>query len=176
VSGLVAAAPLPAGDGRGEGRGGELDAAQRFRLWSLREEAHRHRPHQAPSVPAQPHPRTNVHKYLALALLFAGLIFVAVALYIPAKAQLAQVLMARAWRHELATGQQIRPWLWADFTPAAKLDFPAQRRSILALSDASGESLAFGPTLMAASAKPGQPGVTVFAAHRDTHFAFLGQL
>jgi sortase A len=29
---------------------------------------------------------------------------------------------------------------------------------------------------MAASAAPGQPGVAVFAAHRDTHFAFLGQL
>ena len=52
----------------------------------------------------------------------------------------------------------------------------AQQRSILALSDASGESLAFGPTLMAASAKPGARGVSVFTAHRDTHFAFLGEL
>jgi sortase A len=84
--------------------------------------------------------------------------------------------MARAWAHELATGAPTRPWPWADFTPAAKLVFPAQRRSVLALTDASGESLAFGPTLMAASAKPGARGVSVFAAHRDTHFAFLGSL
>lgn len=112
----------------------------------------------------------------ALALLFAGVVFAASALYIPAKAELAQVLMARAWRHELGTGQPARPWPWADFTPAAKLDFPAQRRSVLALTDASGESLAFGPELMAASARPGRPGVTVIAAHRDTHFSFLGEV
>ena len=65
---------------------------------------------------------------------------------------------------------------WADFTPAAKLSFPAQKRTVLALTDAAGESLAFGPTLMAASARPGERGVAVFAAHRDTHFAFLGEV
>ena len=93
-----------------------------------------------------------------------------------AKAQLAQVLMSRAWEKQLTTGQPERPWPWADFTPVAKLSFPNQKQSVLALSDAAGESLAFGPTLVAASAKPGRPGVTVFAAHRDTHFAFLGKL
>jgi sortase A len=128
-----------------------------------------------PPAPAPPH-KGEGWRLLALLVLLTGLIFVAAALYIPAKAQLAQILMARAWRHELATGLPMRPWSWADFTPAAKLDFPAQHRSILALSDASGESLAFGPTLMAASAKPGERGVAVFAAHRDTHFAFLGHL
>ncbi len=137
----AAAAPLSAGDGRGEGR--EVLAPWRV---------------------------------LSLACLIAGLTLAAAALYIPAKAQLAQILMARAWRHELATGQPARPWPWADFTPTAKLDFPAQHRSVLALSDASGESLAFGPTLLAASAKLGARGVTVFAAHRDTHFAFLAEL
>jgi sortase A len=115
-------------------------------------------------------------RLLALLVLLLGLILTAAALYIPAKAQLAQILMARAWKSELATGQPTRPWPWADFTPVAKLDFPAQHHSVLALTDAAGESLAFGPTLMAASARPGQRGVTVFAAHRDTHFAFLGQL
>jgi sortase A len=29
---------------------------------------------------------------------------------------------------------------------------------------------------MAASAQPGEKGVAVFAAHRDTHFAFLGEV
>lgn len=113
---------------------------------------------------------------LALAALVAGVLFAAVALYVPAKAQLAQALLSRAWDKQAATGEPARPWPWADFTPAARLSFPTQHETVLALTDAAGESLAFGPTLMAASAKPGDPGVAVFAAHRDTHFAFLGEL
>jgi len=112
----------------------------------------------------------------ALAILVAGALIAAQALFIPAKAQVAQVLMANAWEHQLSTGDPARPWPWADFTPAAKLAFPAQHKTVLALSDAAGESLAFGPSLMAASARPGEPGVAVFAAHRDTHFSFLDQL
>lgn len=109
----------------------------------------------------------------ALALLVAGALIAAQALYIPAKAQVAQVLMSSAWERQLSTGDPARPWPWADFSPTARLSFPAQNKTVLALTDASGESLAFGPTLMAASARPGERGVAVFAAHRDTHFAFL---
>ena len=109
----------------------------------------------------------------ALALVVAGALIAAQALYIPAKAQVAQVLMSSAWERQLSTGDPARPWPWADFTPTARLSFPAQHQTVLALTDAAGESLAFGPTLMAASAEPGTRGVAVFAAHRDTHFAFL---
>ena len=116
----------------------------------------------------------STHSLSALAILIAGALIAAQALYIPAKAQVAQVLMSSAWERQLSTGDPARPWPWADFTPTAKLVFPQQNRSVLALSDASGESLAFGPTLMAASVTPGERGVAVFAAHRDTHFAFLG--
>ena len=112
----------------------------------------------------------------ALAIVVAGTLIAAQALFIPAKAQVAQVLMASAWEHQLSTGDPARPWPWADFTPAAKLRFPAQHKTVLALTDAAGESLAFGPTLMAASVQPGEKGVAVFAAHRDTHFAFLDQV
>lgn len=112
----------------------------------------------------------------ALALLVAGALIAAQALYIPAKAQVAQVLMSSAWERQLETGDPARPWPWADFTPTARLVFPAQHQSVLALTDAAGESLAFGPTLMAASAQPGDRGVAVFAAHRDTHFAFLKEV
>ncbi|HEY7799421.1 MAG TPA: class GN sortase [Hyphomonadaceae bacterium] len=112
----------------------------------------------------------------ALAILVAGTLIAAQALFIPAKAQVAQVLMANAWERQLSTGDPARPWPWADFTPAAKLRFPAQNRTVLALTDAAGESLAFGPTLMAASVQPGEKGVAVFAAHRDTHFAFLDRV
>lgn len=115
-------------------------------------------------------------KLAAAILLGGGLFFIAAALYIPAKAELAQHLMRQAWEKQEVTNTPQRPWPWADFTPAARLDFPSQNRSVLALTDASGESLAFGPTLMAASAAPGEPGVAVFAAHRDTHFSFLENL
>jgi sortase A len=112
----------------------------------------------------------------ALAIVIAGTLIAAQALFIPAKAQVAQVLMANAWEHQLSTGDPARPWPWADFTPAAKLRFPVQHKTVLALTDAAGESLAFGPTLMAASVQPGEKGVAVFAAHRDTHFGFLDQV
>lgn len=125
--------------------------------------------------PAQPRPSRHAspRTLTAMALLIAGALIAAQALYIPAKAQVAQVLMSNAWTQQLKTGDLARPWPWADFAPTAKLSFPSQSRSVLAVTDASGESLAFGPTLMAASVKPGARGVAVFAAHRDTHFAFL---
>lgn len=129
---------------------------------------------------ARSHPRGSgggrFLKPAASLLLAAGFALIAWAAWIPAKAALAQILMDRAWAQQEATNEPHRPWPWADFTPAARLDFPAQDRSVLALTDASGESLAFGPTLMAASAQPGQRGVAVFAAHRDTHFSFIDSL
>jgi sortase A len=118
----------------------------------------------------------NTRSLTAIAILIAGLVVLAQAFWIPLKAQVAQGLMDVAWQRQVRMHTPQRPWPWADFAPAARLRFPNQHKAVLALSDAAGESLAFGPTLMAASAAPGQPGVAVFAAHRDTHFAFLGQL
>ncbi len=117
----------------------------------------------------------RLRRLVAAAMLVAGLGIIASALYIPAKAALAQVLMQRAWSTQLETGEATRPWGWADFTPLAKLTL-SDDDTVFALSDASGESLAFGPTIMAASSRPGDPGTTVIAAHRDTHFRNLGQL
>jgi sortase A len=44
------------------------------------------------------------------------------------------------------------------------------------LAGASGQSLAFGPSHVSASAKPGAPDNIVLAGHRDTHFSFLRDL
>ena len=41
------------------------------------------------------------------------------------------------------------------------------------LAEAGGEALAFGPSLLTASARPGEAGISIIAAHRDTHFRFL---
>ena len=118
----------------------------------------------------------NTRMLSALALLIGGGLIAVQAAWIPAKAQVAQVLMTSAWEHQLETGDPARPWPWADFTPAARLEFPSLGRSVLAVTDAGGEGMAFGPIQMAAAVKPGERGVAVFAAHRDTHFAFLGDL
>lgn len=118
----------------------------------------------------------NTRTLSALALLIGGGLIAAQAAWIPAKAQVAQVLMNGAWEHQLETGDATRPWPWADFTPAARLEFPSLNRSVLAVTDAGGEGMAFGPIQMAAAVAPGERGVAVFAAHRDTHFEFLGGL
>ena len=143
--------------------------------WFMRTGAFLATAKEAPQLTPRPKPSRHASPrgLTAMALLIAGAIISAQALYIPAKAQVAQVLMSNAWAQQLKTGDLARPWPWADFAPTARLTFPSQNRSVLAVTDASGESLAFGPTLMAASAKPGARGVAVFAAHRDTHFAFL---
>ena len=44
------------------------------------------------------------------------------------------------------------------------------------LAGASGRGLAFAPGLLDGSALPGEPGVAVIAAHRDTHFRALARL
>lgn len=121
-------------------------------------------------------PRMSLRGLAGLAVLLAGLAIAAQALFIPAKALAGQALLSQAWDRTLLTGSPSRPWPWADFTPAAQIIFPAQNAAVLALTDASGESLAFGPTHMAASVQPGERGVSVFAAHRDTHFALLSDV
>jgi sortase A len=44
------------------------------------------------------------------------------------------------------------------------------------LKGSSGQALAFGPGHVEATPEAGDPGTTVYAAHRDTHFNFLGQV
>jgi sortase A len=98
------------------------------------------------------------------------------AAWIPAKAALAQRLLERAWTQALAGREQPRPWPWADTFPVARLSAPRQGIDLIVLSGASGRTLAFGPGYLQGSAAPGAQGLTVIAAHRDTHFAFLRHL
>jgi sortase A len=113
---------------------------------------------------------------LAAILIAVGLAFTGEALFIRAKAAVAQILLERAWAATLATHQPTKPWSWADTWPVARLAFPRLDRSAVVLNDGGGEALAFGPAHVAASAKPGANGTTVIAAHRDTHFDFIKDL
>ncbi|WKD50555.1 class GN sortase [Microbulbifer spongiae] len=89
-----------------------------------------------------------------------------------AKAQLAQILIANAWEARLQGGAAQKPWPWADTWPVARLQLAGQA-PLMVLAGGSGQSLAFGPGMLAGSGHPGELRTTVIAAHRDTHFAGL---
>ncbi|WP_315762483.1 MULTISPECIES: class GN sortase [unclassified Bradyrhizobium] len=93
--------------------------------------------------------------------------------YIHAKALFAQVLLERAFAETVTTGRPIKPWSWADTYPVARIDVKRIHASALALAGSSGQALAFGPGHVELTAEPGERGVAVYAAHRDTHFRFL---
>ena len=106
---------------------------------------------------------------LAVALLAAGF-------WLPAKAELAQHLLNRAWQRTADGDAMAKPWPWADTHPVARLKLPDSSEPLTVLAGASGRNLAFAPALLDGSAPPGTHGVTVIAGHRDTHFRPLATL
>ena len=108
-----------------------------------------------------------------LLLAACGLWMIGQGAIIPAKAWLAQILLERAFAQGLATHQPTRAWPWADAAPVARIRVPRLGVEEIVLSGGSGEAMAFGPTLLPAGGRLGERGTAVFAAHRDTHFAFL---
>jgi len=121
----------------------------------------------------RPAPRERAFKWVAAGCLALGIALTGDALYIHAKALLAQALLHRAWLVTQASGIPARPWPWADTATVARLFAPAQDVDLLVLAGATGRTLAFGPGHHDGSAMPGEPGNTVLEAHRDTHFRFL---
>ena len=93
--------------------------------------------------------------------------------WIFAKAQLAQVLLERAFTQSIASGQPVKAWGWADTWPVARLEIQRIQASAIVLHGSSGEALAFGPALLNETSRIGERGTAVISAHRDTHFAFL---
>src|SRR5690348_563752 len=112
----------------------------------------------------------------AAILCLAGLVLFGQGVWIHAKALLAQILLERAFAASLATGAPVKPWSWADIWPVARIEVPRLHRSEIALAGASGQALAFGPGHVARTPAAGESGTAVYAAHRDTSFAFLGEV
>jgi sortase A len=117
-----------------------------------------------------------VKRLAALALLLAGLVLFGQGAYIHAKAILAQILLERAFATTVATGRVTKPWSWADTWPVARIAVRRINASAIALAGASGQALAFGPGHVDATAEPGERGIAVYSAHRDTHFRFLKEV
>jgi sortase A len=112
----------------------------------------------------------------AVAVLLAGLWLIGSALYVHAKALLAQILLNRAFAAEIASGAILKPWPWADTWPVARIEAPRLKASAIVLAGGSGQALAFGPGHLERTPEAGEPGTAVYAAHRDTHFAFLSRI
>jgi sortase A len=112
----------------------------------------------------------------ALLLAVASAIHLGQGAYVYAKAELAQLLIARAWKRALAGEAAARPWPWADTWPVARLEAPAQGVSLFVLSGSSGRTLAFGPGHRAGTPAPGAHGNSVIGGHRDTHLGFLEKI
>jgi sortase A len=97
--------------------------------------------------------------------------------WIHLKAGLAQVLIARAWSAPLSADlNPAKPWPWADTYPVARIQVPGREVDQYVLAGQQGNALAFGPGHVSESALPGQPGTTIIAGHRDTHFDFIRDL
>jgi sortase A len=94
-------------------------------------------------------------------------------IWIFAKAQLAQVLLERAFSQSIVSGVPVKAWGWADTWPVARLEISRIQASAIVLHGSSGEALAFGPALLDETSRIGERGTAVISAHRDTHFAFL---
>lgn len=119
---------------------------------------------------------TRPRTVLALGLALAAASQIGSAAWIHAKAELAQVLLERAWERTRQGGHAVRPWSWADTWPVARLRFPDAGEAMLVLAGGSGRTLAFGPGHLDGTPLPGAGGNSVIVGHRDTHFAVLERL
>ena len=102
-------------------------------------------------------------------------IFLAEAVWVPLKAELAQHLLERAWLRTLDGEEDAKPWPWADTKPVAVLEAPRLGIREVVLEGSSGRNLAFGPTLLN-NAGIENSSDRVLSGHRDTHFSFLKDL
>lgn len=109
--------------------------------------------------------------FAAMAVI-AALFFTAQAAWIPAKAELGQWLLERAWAARVAGAPAPKPWPWADTSPVAVLEAPRLGLRQLVLEGASDRNLAWGP----AAVTPVEGRDVILSGHRDTHFAPLASL
>lgn len=109
-------------------------------------------------------------------VLFAGCSLTARAMYLHAKAELAGVLIHRAWNKTVADGKPHAPWPWADTHPVARLRIPRLGYDEVVLEGATPRTLAFGPARLFSGAGLGDPGNVELAGHRTSWFRPLEDL
>jgi sortase A len=117
--------------------------------------------------------RRGVLNALSVMSIATSLMFFGNSIWIFAKAQLAQVLLERAFTQSILKGEPVKAWRWADTYPVARIKIGRINAEAIVLNGSSGEAMAFGPALVNETSRPGTRGTSVMAAHRDTHFSFL---
>ncbi len=117
----------------------------------------------------------KVIRMIGATLMVVALVCAVKAMWLPAKAQLAQILLDHAWAETKRTGQSNAPWPDADHYPIARLAAPALGIEHVVLLGDSGSVLAFAPG-MNREAQYQFGGAKIISGHRDTHFSFLQHL
>jgi sortase A len=102
--------------------------------------------------------------------LIAGACLSGRALYMHAKAELAGILVRRAWAQSVQSGRPQAPWPWADTHPVARIRIPHLDYDEIVLEGASPRTLAFGPAHLINGTGLGEPGNLVLAGHRTSWF------
>jgi sortase A len=87
-----------------------------------------------------------------------------------AKAELAGILVRRAWEQSVQSGRTQAPWPWADTHPVARIRIPRLGYDEIVLEGASPRTLAFGPAHLLNGTGLGEPGNLVLAGHRTSWF------
>jgi sortase A len=109
-------------------------------------------------------------RYFVTLTLVAGMCLTGRALYLHAKAEVAGVLIRRAWQETARQGEPRAPWPWADTHPVARLRIPRLNYDEIVLEGATPRTLAFGPARLFSGAALGEPGNLELAGHRTSWF------
>lgn len=112
-------------------------------------------------------------KIAALVSLAASVLCLGYAAYIPLKGAAAEMLIERAWSQSQAQGAAVLPWPWMDAKPLVRLSVPRLGAGEIVLDTGTGQALGFAPSHLQQTPPPGALGLSVIAAHKNTHFAFL---
>lgn len=115
----------------------------------------------------------RVLRWLCVLALMTGAGLTARAVYLHAKAELASILIRRAWQQSIQSGASHAPWPWADTHPIGRLQIPRLEYDEIILEGATPRTLAFGPARMFTSAEMGESGNLVLAGHRTSWFRRL---
>lgn len=118
----------------------------------------------------------KVMRVLGVIVLTFGGMLSGRAAYLHVKAELAVVLIRRAWEEEARTGRMVKPWGWADMHPVARLTIPRIGYDEYVLDNAAPRTLAFGPGVVANGTTPGDEGNLAIAGHRTSWFLPLKEV
>ena len=110
---------------------------------------------------------------ITLLVLLGGMVLTGRAVYLHAKAELASVLIHRAWEKSVQSGKPHAPWPGADTHPVGRLQIPRLGYDEIILEGATPRTLAFGPARLFSGARMGEPGNLVLAGHRTSWFRSL---